>query len=273
MTETILFFGNDWFAENRTSSHQIARYLAKRYRVYYIECPGLRAPKGSGRDLWKTWHKLKRFLKGAQAVPEGLKVRTVIQIPLHRFALVRWVNRILILLTLRWFMWRESIWRPTLWFMVPHLEMVIGKLGEKLSVYYCIDDYAALPDVNPEAVQMMDEATTRKAQLVFVASETLLEAKRQLNPDTHSSPHGVDFHHFAQVQGNHLPLPEDVAKLTGPVIGLFGLIERWIALDLVDYLAEQRPHWHFVMIGRIAVPESSLPRRPNIHFLGKRPYE
>jgi len=273
MTETILFFGNDWFAENRTSSHQIARYLAKRYRVYYIECPGLRAPKGSGRDLWKTWHKLKRFLKGAQAVPEGLKVRTVIQIPLHRFALVRWVYRILILLTLRWFMWRESIWRPTLWFMVPHLEMVIGKLGEKLSVYYCIDDYAALPDVNPEAVQMMDEATTRKAQLVFVASETLLEAKRQLNPDTHSSPHGVDFHHFAQVQGNHLPLPEDVAKLTGPVIGFFGLIERWIALDLVDYLAEQRPHWHFVMIGRIAVPESSLPRRPNIHFLGKRPYE
>ena len=25
----ILFFGNDWFAENRTSSHQIARWLAK----------------------------------------------------------------------------------------------------------------------------------------------------------------------------------------------------------------------------------------------------
>ena len=29
----ILYFGNDWFAENRTSSHQLARQLAKHHRV------------------------------------------------------------------------------------------------------------------------------------------------------------------------------------------------------------------------------------------------
>ena len=26
---TILYFGNDWMAENRTSSHHVARWLAK----------------------------------------------------------------------------------------------------------------------------------------------------------------------------------------------------------------------------------------------------
>ena len=26
------------------------------------------------------------------------------------------------------------------------------------------------------------------------------------------------------------------------------------------------------MIGRIAVPESEVPRRPNIHYIGNRPY-
>ena len=41
----------------------------------------------------------------------------------------------------------------------------------------------------------------------------------------------------------------------------------------IDYLAEQRPNWTFLMIGRIAVPETEVPRLPNIHYLGRRPYE
>lgn len=269
----IVYFGNDWFAENRTSSHQIARSLARRYPLYYVECPGLRAPKGSGRDLLKIWQKVRRFLQGPKEVPEGLKILTLLQIPLHRFALVRWLNRRLVLWTLRRLLRRERIQQPILWFMIPHLGMVIGKLGERLSVYYCIDDYAALPDVNVEAVGRMDAETTRKADLVFVASETLLEAKRRLNPHTYSSPHGVDFAHFARAQDAGLPIPADTADLPAPVIGFFGLVERWIALDLVDYLAAQRPQWTFLMIGRVAIPEEAVPCRPNIRFIGKRPYE
>jgi glycosyltransferase involved in cell wall biosynthesis len=269
----IIYFGNDWFAENRTSSHQIARWLARHYKVYYVECPGLRAPKGSGRDLLKIWRKLWRFLRGARPVPEGLMLMTLFQIPLHRFALVRVCNRFLILRTLRRLIRREHLERPVLWFLIPHLGLVIGNLNERLAVYYCIDDYAALPDVNIEAVRQMDEESTRKAGLVFVASDTLLDEKRRLNPQTFCSPHGVDFAHFARAQDPELPVPPDVAGLTRPVIGFFGLIERWIDLDLVDYLASKRPHWQFVLIGRVAVPEDSLPRRPNIHYLGKRPYD
>jgi glycosyltransferase involved in cell wall biosynthesis len=268
----ILYFGNDWFAENRTSSHQIARQLAKHYALYYIECPGLRAPKGSGRDLRKIWHKIRRSLRGAQPTPEGLHVFTLLQIPLHRFAVVRWLNRLLIRGTIRLLMWRRRIHRPLVWLMIPHLPAVIGKLGERLSVYYCIDDYAALPDVNPDAVRRLDDETTRKANLVFVASATLLEGKRQLNPNTHVSPHGVDFDHFAQAQDDRLPIPADTAQLPRPVLGFFGLIERWIDLELIDYLAEQRPHWTLLLIGRVAVPETDLPRQPNIHLIGQRSY-
>jgi glycosyltransferase involved in cell wall biosynthesis len=272
-TPAILYFGNDWFAENRTSSHQIARWLARRYPVYYIECPGLRAPKSSGRDLRKLVTKVLRFLRGTRTVEGGMKVRTLLQVPLHRFGLVRRFNRWLTRATVRWMMWREGIHRPITWFMIPHLSALAGQLGERLAVYYCIDDYAALPDVNPEAVRAMDEELTRAADLVFVASDTLLESKRRLNPDTHVSPHGVDFEHFHRAQDPALPVPADTAALPHPVIGFFGLIERWIELDLVDYLAEQRPQWTFLMIGRVAVPEEQLPRRPNIHFVGKRPYD
>jgi glycosyltransferase involved in cell wall biosynthesis len=157
--------------------------------------------------------------------------------------------------------------------MIPHLASVVGQLGEQLSVYYCIDDYAALPDVNEEAIRGMDEDMTRKSGLVFVASDTLLEDKRRLNPNVHVSPHGVDFEHFARAQSADLAVPADTAHLPGPVVGFFGLIERWIDLELVDYLAAKRPHWTFLLIGRVAVPADEVPQRPNIHLIGKRPYE
>ena len=277
---TILYFGNDWSAENRTSSHHVARWLAKRYRVIYIESPGLRAPKGTGRDLKKLVAKVGLALRGPRPTDEGLSVQTLIQIPLHRYDLVRRCNQALLLATIRLLMFREKVSRPISWFVVPHMAPVAGHLGECLSVYYCIDDYASLPDVDVDAIRRMDDDLTKRADLVLVASATLLEGKRALNPNTHMSPHGVDFDHFVKAQSAELEIPSDARPqnasaggATGPVIGFFGLIERWIDLDLVAYLADQRPTWTFLMIGRVAVPDEEAPKRPNIRYLGRRPYE
>jgi Glycosyl transferases group 1 len=270
---TFLYFGNDWFAENRTSSHHIARWLARRYRVYYIECPGLRAPQGSSRDLKKLVQKLKKSLRGPVQVPEGLKVKTLFQIPFHRFGAVRWLNRKLIAASIRWLMWRERIDRPITWFMIPHLASVVGRVGERLSVYYCIDDYGSLSDVNESIVRAMDDETTRRADLVFIASGTLLEEKLRLNPNTIISPHGVDVDHFGRAQDDSLSIPSDTADLPGPFVGFFGLIERRIDVELLDYLARERPDWTFLLIGRVALPEHQIRKRPNIQFIGKRPYE
>jgi glycosyltransferase involved in cell wall biosynthesis len=270
---TILYFGNDWSGENRTSSHHVARWLAARCRVIYVECPGLRAPKGTGRDLRKLAAKLRLALAGPRPQPEGLLVQTLLQIPLHRFGLVRRLNRGIIRLSLRRLLRRLGVRDPVTWFVVPHLAGVVGRLGERLSVYYCIDDYASLPDVDTSAVRRMDDELTRRADLVFVASETLLAPKSRLNPETHLSPHGVDFAHFVRAQDPALPIPEDIAALPRPIVGFFGLIERWIDLGLVDYLAEQRPGWTFLMIGRVAVPDAEVPRRPNLVYLGARPYQ
>ncbi len=268
----VLYFGNDWFADNRTSSHHIARWLSRRYRVFYIECPGLRAPKTSGRDFKRIFGKVGRFLKGARPVPEGVKVRTLLQIPLHRFALMRALNRGLILATLKWLMWREGVKQPITWFMVPHLSNVVGRLGERLSVYYCIDDYATLPDVDQVAVQNMDDELARKADLVFVSAESLLEHKLTLNKNSHFSPHGVDLDLFTRGLDPNLACPADIAGLPRPIVGFFGLIERWIDLELIGYLAQQRPNVTFLMVGRVAVPDDELPKAPNLHWIGQRPY-
>jgi glycosyltransferase involved in cell wall biosynthesis len=271
--QAIVYFGNTWSSDNRTSSHHIARQLATRYQVHYIECPGLRSPQSSGHDLRRIWKKCWRFVRGPRQVPEGLKVWTLLQLPFHRFALVRWFNRLFMRTVLRWMMWREGIQQPIAWFMIPHLTTVVGQLGERLSVYYCIDDYATLPGVNQEAIRAMDEELTRKADLVFVSAESLLHRKLPLNANTYFSPHGVDVDLFARAQDEKLPVPSDTAHLPHPIVGFFGLVERWVDLDLVAYLARQRPQWTFLFIGRLAVPPLEIPQCPNLHFIGARPYE
>src|SRR3546814_14444483 len=86
------------------------------------------------------------------------------------------------------------------WFVVPHPGFLANRLGESLSVYYCIDDYAAHPGVDADHIGGLDAGLTKAADLVFVAPPTLLEAKKALNPCTFPAPHGVDAGLFAQAR-------------------------------------------------------------------------
>jgi glycosyltransferase involved in cell wall biosynthesis len=100
-----------------------------------------------------------------------------------------------------------------------------------------------------------------------------LESKRAINPHTIHSPHGVDVDHFGAAADETTAIAPEISALQRPVIGFFGLIESWIDLDLVAHLARNRPNWSFVMIGRVAVPAEAVPQVPNLHFLGRRPYD
>src|SRR5262245_39983244 len=267
----ILYFGNDWSADNRTSSHHIATQLASRCRLVYVECPGLRAPGGSKRDAGKLVRKLGACFRGALVSSSGFPVVTLFQLPFHRYRSVRALNQFLARRTVRALMQRYGLRKPVIHMAVPHLSHLIGRVGEQMAVYYCVDDYSAIPGVNVEAVRAMDEEATRKSDLVFVVSETLLRAKQAANPNTQLSPHGVDVAHFGAARKPG-PVPVDIASLNGSVIGYFGLVEQWMDWEMVGWLAVQRPQWQFVMLGRVGVPQDRLPARPNLHFLGKKPY-
>jgi glycosyltransferase involved in cell wall biosynthesis len=199
-------------------------------------------------------------------------VRTLLQLPMHGAPWARWINRIL----LRWQLRRaqRTVAQDTplvSWFVAPHVGSLIGTLGESRSVYYCVDDFSVFAGVDGGAVSAMDLHLTRQADLVFVSSATLLAEKRRLNPQVHHAPHGVEVAHFRQALDRGPTRPDGFPN-SGPVIGYFGLIAEWIDLGLIDRLAARHPEWQFVMIGRIAVAEGSLPARANIHFLGPKPY-
>lgn len=268
----IVYFGNDWYAENRTSSHHIAMRLAKRLPVLYVDSPGIRKPKASGRDFRRGLRKLAAALKRPARLQDGLWHCTVPQVPFRRIPGVDAFNRIFS----RWAVKRAArlagIGRRVSWFVVPHPGFLAGRIDEELSVYYCTDNYAAFPGVDVELITARDRQLTEAADVVFVAPPALVESKRALNANTVFSPHGVDVDLFRSAQLPGTPTPAAMRGIAKPVIGYIGMIHDWVNLDMIEWIAQQRPAWQFVFVGNAATDVSRLRALPNVHFMGPQPY-
>jgi glycosyltransferase involved in cell wall biosynthesis len=269
----IVYFGNDWFAENRTSSHHIARLLAQRLPVLYIETPGMRAPSASKRDFKKLWRKLVKATKPPQLMPEHVWVMTMPQIPFRRLPLVGWLNRALGRYLVKRAIRELGLRDIALWFVVPHPGALVGQLGEEFVVYYCIDDYSGLPDVDQTKIARMDEDLTRAADQVFVAAASLLDRKKALNQTATLSPHGVDFSHFHRASEPETPVAEGACNLRHPVIGFFGSIGGWTDVDLLLHVAKTHPEWTLLLIGFASADVRELEKCSNVILTGSRPYE
>lgn len=268
----IVYFGNDWHAENRTSSHHVATRLAQRMPLLYVDSPGMRAPSASGRDLGKAVRKLGAMLRKPVQVSPQMWQCTVPQLPFRRIPGVEAFNRVFSRWAVRRALRHAGIARRISWFVVPHPGFLAGALDEDFCVYYCIDDYAAHPGVDPLLIGERDLQLSRRADLLFVAPPALLEAKRALNPATVFSPHGVDVALFSRAADADLQVPALARDLQGPVVGYFGSLHEWIDFELIAWLAAQRPTWNFLLVGHAAADVSALRALPNVHLAGTQPY-
>jgi cellulose synthase/poly-beta-1,6-N-acetylglucosamine synthase-like glycosyltransferase/glycosyltransferase involved in cell wall biosynthesis len=269
----IVYFGNEWFAENRTSSHHIARRLPRHCPVLYVDSPGLRAPRATGRDLRRLAAKLRQALRRPTPLAPGLWHCTIPQLPFRRVPGVDALNRRFGRWAARRAIAAVGFERWVSWFVVPHPGFLAGTLGEEFVVYYCVDDYAAHPGVDAEAIAAADTALARRADQVFVASPALLEAKRGENPATAFAPHGVDAGLFARAADPATRVPERAAALAHPVVGFFGLLGDWIDVELLAHLGRARPEWTLLVVGGVATDVAPLAPLPNVVLAGAQPYE
>ncbi len=269
--ENIVCFTKDW-AEDPTSCNHIMRMLARDNRVLWLNSVCSRRPDfASGRDLRRIGRKLAAFAQGPQRVDHGLWVYTPLVLPFPHDPVAVALNRKLLRLTLAALRRRLGMRDFQLWSFLPTTGAYVG-LGESLAVYYCTDEWSAFAHVDGERVGAAEERLCRKADVVFTTSRSLLERKRAFNPETHLASHGVDHAHFAKALDEATPVAPEIAGLPRPVIGFFGLIERWIDLDLLSWVAERRPEWSIVLVGKATVDTSMLARHPNVHLIGRRPY-
>jgi len=139
-------------------------------------------------------------------------------------------------------------------------------------VYDCMDELTLFKNA-PEKLLEQERYLMANANVVFTGGKSLYESKAQHHDNVHCFPSSVDQEHFAKAQ-NGIELPHDIAVISGPIAGYFGVIDERINLQLLNEVAVLKPEISFVMIGPLAkIGEHDLPRQHNIHYLGMKDYK
>lgn len=271
----VIFSSDDWDSGLKTSKYHLAVRLARTNDVLFVNSIGLRSPQlSSGRDLGRMWGKLAAFVRGAERVGDRLHVLTPVVVPYRRWAFVRALNRRLLLANLRRAVRRLGLGDPILLIFSPNVADVVGRLGERLAVYYCIDELTGYREVDSTALAASETELMNMVDCVIACSQALADRRSEEHPHTYYVPHGVDWESFSRVVTDHLEVPADLAALPGPVIGFFGFLsDDWIDFELVDHLARSHPEWSIVLIGRVKGDLRSLVTATNVHYLGMRRFE
>jgi glycosyltransferase involved in cell wall biosynthesis len=267
----IICFSNDWDSDPLSKKHIMTR-LAKSNRVLWINSIGLRKPTATTSDFKRVFSKLTEFVKGHRQVTPSIYVFSPIAIPFHSSAIAHWVNRRVLTWSVRRICRKLGFHDPITWTFVPSSAGVAGSLGEKALIYHCVDEYSEFSGMNKEALLALERSLIERSDCVIVSSDILYGTKRTLNPHTHLVTHGVDVAHFRQACDPTTTLPDDVRALPKPVIGFFGLIADWVDLDLIRFIADSRPNWNIVLIGKSTTDLDPVRGAANVHVLGQQPY-
>ncbi len=137
------------------------------------------------------------------------------------------------------------------------------------TVYDCMDEWATFPGIKPALLEMELELV-RKSDLIVVTAQRLFDKWKKYNRPIVLARNAVDYNFYQQrCQPNNL-LPES----KNPVIGYYGAIANWFDVELMSYVATQRPQYTFILLGGIFDTDvSSLQVLPNVNLTGNQPYE
>lgn len=268
----MLCFSHDWKADPLSKTH-LMRLLARDNRVLWVNSIGYRTPTLSRRDLSRAVRKIVAAISPLHEVEPNIHVLSPLVIPAYGRPWVRPLNQWLLRQQVRRAMRRLDFQRPINWVFNPAAAMTAGTLDEDTLIYYCVDDYAAFSGVHSMALAAMERELLAKADLVFASSEKLCRSRIGGKSSTALVRHGVDWTHFHSALDPALSVPEDLARIPGPILGYFGLIaEDWIDLDLIEHVAKAMPDVSIVMLGKVTMDVSRLNKLSNVHLLGHRPY-
>jgi glycosyltransferase involved in cell wall biosynthesis len=278
LTDTsFIVFSDDWGRHPFSCMHLMNKFLYNN-RILWVNTIGMRYPRFTLYDLKRATEKISCWFSTEEVAPVELpKNLTIINppmIPYNNIPFIRLWNRHSVVSKIKAAMSRLEFRNPIVIITVPNATDYLGFLGERLAVYYCVDEFAEWPGVARQLVIEMETALLRKVDLIVAVSDELAQHKKTSLGPTRLLTHGVDIQHFAKVgsisSGDSIPFFDTI---TGPVIGYFGLFDARTDQQLLEHLLVTHPEWNVVILGRSVVDMKSLQRYKNFFHHGPVPYD
>jgi uncharacterized SAM-binding protein YcdF (DUF218 family) len=240
--------------------------------VLFIENTGVRNPKMEDMPrLWKRFLNWRKSIKGIHKERERLYVYSPLVLPFPYLKLAQFINKRILLKTIRRWMDSMNANSPIVWTFLPTALTLeaINNIPHKLLLYYCIDNFRASSS-GAGKIAEIEERVIEKSDLVFVTSQELYNYCHQYNDNVYSFPFGVDLKNFEEARKRRRELPADLAGIKRPIVGYIGGIHKWIDIELLKRAIKSYPGISFVMVGPAQTDTAALEALPNLYLLGQK---
>lgn len=241
------------------------RRFAGDYEVLWLEGAFVRSLSKLDRRAWLgLFRKLRRV--SLQTVEPHLHVLNPLPVP-PAGRLGRWLRLASLRLQVRVALRRLGLTGERLvWFSLPTVAPLAGRLGERASVFYYQDRYHEFPNVDRAQLETDIRALAQHCDVCVASAAALADDLRALGADPVVVPHGVDVERFA---GEH-EVPEDLATFERPLVGYVGRVGDHMWMEAVVAAANRLERGTVVLVGEASTDVSVL-RHPRIELLGHRP--
>lgn len=252
------------------SRQQIMSFFSNNNRVLYIEGQSslLHLIKNPRRELKRLLRWLSGLLKRGNIyfyTPPPL-------IPFGNYFLsINRINQEILLRIVKKIAQNLNFKDPILWLYTINSGFFLGKLGEKLSVYHCIDDFTSEKDNQKRQLVMnkLEDELIKKCDIVLACSRSLCEERKERRPDIYLLRNGIDSKFISQSEDKY-NTPEELKGIKYPMIGAVGTLDSRIDVGLISFLANKRKDWQFIFIGDSLMhwkEKEILKKLDNVHLL------
>ena len=280
----IVYFGPEKWDGLWRNRHQLMSRFARHNKVLYVEPKRYlqaghyhRANASSCRWNFRTADKedwVTQLTQNLYIYHGPIFTRIFRRFPLKKITFRLWK------LVLRLTMWKMGFDSPIVWLSHPSMANLIKSFRGKLLIYHVVDEYkgyccVSVNTTRRKQLEALEPQMLNKADMVIVVSKNLLESKLPFNKHTYLVPNGVDYEAYDRALQSDGPLPSDIARLPGPVIGYSGLISARLDLGLLQHIASSHPDWSVALMGVVkdnhcAVELRRLKKMRNVYFLGTK---
>lgn len=167
--------------------------------------------------------------------------------------------------------YEEELIDYSVWYYTPMAVPFTRHLEPRTVIFDCMDELSLFQGA-PQSLIDMETELMGRADVVFTGGHSLYEAKKHRHHNIHPFPSSIDYNHFSQGR-QKLVEPDDQINIPHPRVGFYGVIDERFNIELLMQMADLRPEMQFVVVGPVVkIDPRTLPKRPNIHYLGKKDY-
>jgi len=253
-----LVFGEDYNRHPSSTQHLINE-IKKKYKVQWVNSIGMRKPKINKTDMFRIFEKLTdrkiRIYPEEDLNYSNIEIIKPLVYPLAENPLLIKLNQFIMKKTIH----KKKALKRIVWLTLPSAIDYLEVSDGDFIVYYCCDDFTALPGVDHKIVEKKEKELIEKSNLIFTTSKKLY--KKFKSEKTIMLPHGV---HDCFFNVNQKEIQKDNIRL-----GFYGGIDTRLNYKLIEDLLFRNKKLKLEMIGHVDENiDKKFLENPRIKFHG-----